>query len=1251
MSTEQRRARWAGVLWAGLHWTVTTALVMAALGLTALRLALPMLDRRPAEVASLASKALGYRVEFASLATGMRGVTPQLELRAASLVGGDGSVTRVDALRLGFDWTASLWARSPRLSELEIDGLGLSVLRLPDGRWQVAGMAPGQAAGGLKSWLLAQPLVRLRAASVDMVDARERARALRLEPATATLQRQQGRHWLDLQVGVGGAASGTFRLRAEIHRLSDDFSASEGRAYVTARELTGANVPFGRWLFGGQLNAEAWLYWKDGRVERVRGGVEGAGRLQVANGAGVDFDALRLGGVWQRAADGWQAGVDQLRLEAGQRVWRLEQVYAEQRGGRLTARGGLVDLAGVAPLAGLLAAADVPLGTRLGGLDPTLRARDWRLTQRVDDGGRRLRLAAEVDELGWQPDGRVPGLTGLAGELRLSESAASFQLQGAPHLQLTAPSVYAQPLALDVARGTLTAQWSAAGVLAQLEGFSVRSGSIDLAGRGRLSLPAQGEPDVFIQAATVQAPAGEFFALLPDRALSARFIEWGRAAIKAGTLHDVQALLRGDPRRFPFRASEGRFLASAGFGDIVLDYQPGAGWPQVAEGRGRFGLDGPEFWLTLDDGRLLDSRASAVQVRIPDVGAPAKRLLLDGVANGPAQDVIRFIQQSPLAERFGSQVSRLGFDGAASTRVGLDLVFTGPAHSTQVTGRTRLDGNTLTIADTGLAVQALRGEVGFDRAGLRAQAVRARLFGGPVVFDLRSVPGKPLRIEPRGQATAAEVVRYLRLPWPQLLAGPLPWQGGVDVAADGTLDLDLNLELADAVRGLPPPLDVLQQAPLAVRAHCDCGAPAHGWDVTLTAQPLTARLDLAPAEAGRLTLRRGDLAIGVETRLPSAGFNVHGRLAELALEPWLGWLAAHFGGPADGAWPAPRVDLFADRLVYLGQTFADTRLQVVRGDGWNVSVDGAGVAGTVRVTGSGPSQRVQLDLGRLYLTRDQDQAAAGPSGAGGIDPAAVPPLAGRIGDLRYAGEAFGALDFSSRREPDGLDFDSLDLRGDYGRISGRGSWRGSAAASQTRLAATAQFDDFGAFLARFGVTNLVRGGRGELTADLAWPGSPGAFAFSQLSGRVSGELRRGTLPDLEPGLGRLFGILSIDSVVRRLTLDFRDVFGRGFAVDSMQGKLELAAGQARLQDLRVLGPAAHLTLNGSTHLGDRSLDVQVLVVPQVTSSLPLAGAIAAPGVGAAIYLGQKLFEGAIDKVTEQHYRVTGTWAEPKIARR
>lgn len=1235
-----------------LAWTAFGLLVLAAVSLTALRVLLPQLDQRPQQVAVLASQALGYPVQFASLSAGLHGSTPEISLLDARLTGSDGSITRVEALRLRFDWLASLLAWAPRLSELEIDGLHLAVMRLQDGRWRIGGMQMQDQGDNadLTAWLLAQPQVRLRAAVIDIIDAGQAARALRLEPADVTVQRRRGRHWLDLRVVMGGSASGAFQLRAEMTGLDGNVATSTGRAYVTAHDLTGVDVPFGGLLFGGQLDVEAWLRWKGGRVDRVHGRLDGGGQLRrEGQTRQLSLDALHVAGIWQRTQEGWVAGLNSLRTESGEHVWRLDRSFMQRRADTLALSAGLIDLAGFGPLAGLLAAPDNALGAMLASADPTLRARDVQGTiDRVTAPDRGIRLAGQVDELSWLPSGSLPGLAGAAGELRLTQSGASFALAGAPHLTLDAPRAYAEPVQLDTTRGTLTAQWSEARIEAQLEGFSARRGSIDLAVRGRLSLPAGGEPDLYIQAGTPQAPAADFFALLPDRALSPKFIDWSQKAIQAGTLTDVQALLRGNPKRFPFRDRRGQLLGTATFADITLDYQPGAGWPVVSQGRGRFDLRGPEFFLTLDEGQSLDSRVTDVQVRVPDVAVPAKRLLLDGTARGPAQDVIRFVQQSPLAARFGKRVDRLAFDGAAQTQIKLDLVFTGPVKSTHVTGSTLLAGNTLTVAGTGLVVQDLRGALGFGKSGLAAKAVAARLFGGPVVFDLTSAPGSGLHIEPRGQADAAEVTRHLRLPWPELFTGAVPWQGSIDIAADGGLSLDLNLDVGKATGDLPAPLDVLRSQPLQVRARCACAAPPRAWDVRLAAQPLVAQLDLVPTDGGGTVLRRGDLAIGVETRLPPTGFNVHGRLTQLPLAPWLAWLGSHFGGTAGGAWPSLRVDVYADRLDYLGQSFPGVRLQVLRSEGWDVDLDSPDVAGKVYVRGAGAGQQVELDLERLYLARRE---GAGQGNTAGVDPARVPVLRGRIGDLHYGGEAFGELEFSTRRLADGLDFDRLDLRGDYGAISGHGSWRGNAQRSVSSLNATPDFKNFGAFLGHFGVRDLVRGGRGKLDTQLSWPGSPGSFEFARLDGQVSGELRKGTLPDVEPGVGRLFGILSLDSVARRLSLDFRDVFGRGFAIDRMRGELLLSAGEAQLKNLRVRGPAAHLTINGRTNLRDRSLGVDVLVVPQVTSSLPLAGVFAAPGVGAAIYLGQKIFEGAIDKVTEQRYRVTGTWAEPKIDKR
>ncbi|GAB4354513.1 MAG: YhdP family protein [Immundisolibacter sp.] len=1216
-------------------------LVGAALVLTALRVALPRLEQHPQYVAALASRALGHPVEFARLSAGLRGNTPQITLHRASVRGSDDSLTQVQALRLRFDWSASLLARGPRLASLEIDGLHLAVVRQADGRWQFGGMRGGGAlSGAALSWLLAQPRVRLQRAVIDISDATEPARTLRLEQAAVNVWRRGDRHRIRVDVGVGGFASGSFHLLADVRGLRQDVAASEGRAYVIARNMAGANVPLGDLLFGGQLDGELWLRWRGGRIERLAGRVEGRGRLQRDQTA-LTLDALYVDGVWQRTGDGWLAGVQRLRAESGAQTWRLDDAYLRRYGDRLALRVGLLDVAAARAWLALLAPADRGWVGVLAQADPTVRLRDGQLDGRLGDW-RSLRLQAQVDELTWRPGHGLPGVGGLAGELRLGAGAASFALAGAPTLVLDAPELYSAPLQISASRGTVTAQWDEAGRAVRLDGFAGRCGDMSVTARARVSLPASGPLRLFVQASVPQAPARELFTLFPDRKLSAKFIDWGRRAIQGGTLSDIQLLFDGDPREFPFRDGQGQLLGQAGFSEVALDYQPGHGWPPVSDARGRLDLRGPTVTLAVAEAQLLDSRARDVQVRIPDVLTREKRLRLEGRVVGPAQDVIGFVQRSPLAARLGKAVGRLQFTGTAQTTLALDLVFTGPARRVTVDGSTRLDGNRLAVDGTGIELANLRGAIDFTRSGLQARGVQARFLGGPVTVDLASDPDAGLRLQPRGQADAAAVVQFLRLPWPRLFAGTVPWRGSVAIAGRGDIELDLELELAGAVRGLPTPLDVLQRKPLRVQARRLVADSS--WDVNLAASPLAARLDLMPAAGGGVILRRGDLAIDAALRLPPAGFNVHGHLAQLPLGPWLGWLGEQFGGTAGGDWPSPRVDVYADRLDYLGQRFADLRLQLMRDDGWRVSVDAPDIAGKVQVTGTGRGQQVQLDLTRLHLDR-QRSARKGDDVA---DPAAVPQLGGRIGALRYGGEDFGALTFASRRLADGLAFEALELTGSYGTITGSGSWRGSAAASTSRLRATADFQDFGALLARLGIDDLVRGGRGDLAVDVAWPGSPGAFDFPALEGRANGDLRDAMLPDVEPGVGRLFGILSLDSVVRRLTLDFRDVFGRGFAVDRMRGELVLQAGRAELRNLRVRGPAAHLTLNGSTSLVDRSLDVDVVAVPQVTSSLPLAGAIAAPGVGAAIFLGQKIFEGAIDKATEQRYHVTGTWAQPQI---
>src|SRR3546814_4936368 len=99
----------------------------------------------------------------------------------------------------------------------------------------------------------------------------------------------------------------------------------------------------------------------------------------------------------------------------------------------------------------------------------------------------------------------------------------------------------------------------------------------------------------------------------------------------------------------------------------------------------------------------------------------------------------------------------------------------------------------------------------------------------------------------------------------------------------------------------------------------------------------------------------------------------------------------------------------------------------------------------------------------------------------------------------------------------------------------------------------------------------MSGGDGEAHLDATWPGSPVGFRLVNLQGRFTLAARDGQLVDVEPGAGRVLGLLSVAELPRRLLLDFRDLFSKGFAFNRMGGTIAFADGQARSDDMNIDG--------------------------------------------------------------------------------
>jgi len=151
------------------------------------------------------------------------------------------------------------------------------------------------------------------------------------------------------------------------------------------------------------------------------------------------------------------------------------------------------------------------------------------------------------------------------------------------------------------------------------------------------------------------------------------------------------------------------------------------------------------------------------------------------------------------------------------------------------------------------------------------------------------------------------------------------------------------------------------------------------------------------------------------------------------------------------------------------------------------------------------------------------------------------------------------------------------------------------------------------------------------------------------TGAITLKVAEGRILDVNPGAGRIFGLLSLSEIPRRLSLDFSDFFRSGLSFNSIEGTFGLDAGNAYTSNLLIKSPAADILITGRTGLRARDYDQQMVVSPHTGATLPIVGAIAAGPVGAAAGLVlQGVLGKPMGKAMGSRYRVSGSWEKPEI---
>ena len=210
-------------------------------------------------------------------------------------------------------------------------------------------------------------------------------------------------------------------------------------------------------------------------------------------------------------------------------------------------------------------------------------------------------------------------------------------------------------------------------------------------------------------------------------------------------------------------------------------------------------------------------------------------------------------------------------------------------------------------------------------------------------------------------------------------------------------------------------------------------------------------------------------------------------------------------------------------------------------------------------------------------------------------------------------------------------------------------WRGGAP-TRSQLDFELNAGDAGQFLARVGYPGLVKGGKTRFRGSVAWNGDPALIDYASLNGSLQLESSSGQFLEIEPGIGKLISLMSLQSLPRRITLDFRDVFSKGFGFDDINATAQVQSGVMAVKDFRMRGSSAQVQMSGEVDLTQETQNVRVRVIPSLGDSASLAIALVNPLLAIPAAIAQKILKNPLGHIFAFEYSITGGWSDPKVVK-
>ncbi len=1254
--------------------------------ITIIRLALPGIGEYRQQTQDWISQYMNYPVEISNIDADWNSWTPNLYLHQVSIMDpvSNERILNFNSVLISIDIFKSLVENEITPKAITISDLSLTLIRRQDGSVTVSKYLPDNFSDrqlnndALARWFLAQKNILVKKAQITLFDPSDNNAPLLLSDATLRMRNNDYRTQIEgsaiLPESYGHILN--FALDAHGDFLTPDWS---GEIY-----FEGNNINISPLLaeiedieiedYEGTGDIKIWSTWNQAKLRRIEGKVELYELKLVDKQSDIYIKKIAGSFVATRRTDkGIELALDLEELITPNGEWpettlSLKKIYVDEYGKyRYIASASYLKLDDIHSFLDIIPGLsdNFPLPNDLGitgvlrnsiiKYDPTLETDE------------KVYIDTEFSQLGGQFSDPLLKLEGLSGQIAGTRHEGILYITSSS-AELEFGKFLVDPLIFYELNTELNWQFKNNKLLLNTELLNTHTGDFNLKLKGTLEFDQDRTlPFINVLVELSDAEIDKVVNYLPTT-VPEKVSRWLRNSIVTGRIPSAAFIFRGWPEEFPFKNKEGVFQGFAEVIDGTLDYH--SAWPPMDGIHARVMINGDTLTVDAASGNFFNAEVTNVNVVIENLSRKGfkKTAVVNGHINGDIEDGLLFIKNSPLhASPSLKDLPSNKITGGMDLDLTLDVPL--PPGLILVDGTLSLR-DAYVKSDVGIELTELNGIVNFTHESSSAKGLEALYFNHPVELAIKSSDGSPIRSTLSGSADnqfiSAQLLRHfpsfghLKPEIEKRISGLCLWEASIinpdpksnlvtnkQLVITSTLEglsVDLPTPLSKSVKPTPFELSIEfmenDEQELNIQY-------ANILDGIINVSNKNGEKSVATS----LSFGGGVPAVNVDNQL-----SITGNVDHLIASEWFDLIPETANGKKlKTKDKAISLDIHVDSLEFMHQIFSDVNLKLGNIDsGYHLNVNAENISGDIYLDRLIDDNPITIKLQKLSLVKNTSKNEEGKYE---INPGSIPPLDIEISELIYDNIDLGQLSLVTSKITNGLSVDKINFNKTDMEIAGTGIWNIINHEHYSKFSLALNVASMKTMLETFNYdVTAIEEGKASLTLDAQWKGTPVDFSLNNLDGTLHMKIDKGRFTDIDSSAGRLFGLLSLQTLPRRLSLDFSDLFSKGLAFDNIEGRFNIENGNAYTNNLSMTGPSVNINISGRTGLVDHDYDQIATVTPKVTDSLPMASALFGPigvGVGAVIFLASEIFHSLpekIDTLLRKQYTITGAWDDPQVTK-